>query len=121
MWVLYACQYSKTGCTCELSEGHLSGRDGVHLDNVVAIQFRVSVALIKQGGTNPVSITFNSFHLPGERGEVETEGVKAEQGKTIQFVFCLGIIFKHFKAPLKQLSLISWKSKRVEASMSLDR
>lgn len=54
-------------CTCVLAERHLSGRDGVHLDYVVAVQFRVSVALIQQGGTNPVGITFHSLHLPDER------------------------------------------------------
>lgn len=58
------------GRTRVLGERHLSSRNGIHLDYVVAVKFRVSVAPIQQGGTHPVGITFHSLHLPGERGEV---------------------------------------------------
>lgn len=44
----------------------MSSRDGIHLDDVVAVQLTVSVSLIQKGGTNPVGITFDSFHLKDE-------------------------------------------------------
>lgn len=53
-------------CTCVLAESHLGSRDGVHLDYVVAVQCGVSVALVQQGGTYPVGITFHSLHLPNK-------------------------------------------------------
>lgn len=53
-------------CTCVLAESYMSSRDGIHLHNVVAVQFTVSVTLIQKGGTNPVGVTFYSFHLRDE-------------------------------------------------------
>lgn len=52
--------------TCVLGKCHLSSGDGVHLDYVVSVKLSVSVALVQQGGANPVGITFDSLHLPEE-------------------------------------------------------
>lgn len=50
-------------CTRVLGERHLCRGDGVHLDDVVAVEFRVPVALIQQGGTHPVGVALHSLRL----------------------------------------------------------
>ena len=67
--------------TCVLAERHLSGGHGVHLDDVVAVQLRVPVALVQQGGAHPEGVALHPLRLgrggqgketPSRKQEVES-------------------------------------------------
>lgn len=54
-------------CTCVLGECDMCRWNGIHLDYIVAVKFRVSVALIQKSGTHPVGITLYSLRLQKQK------------------------------------------------------
>ena len=65
--------------TCVLAERRLSGGHGVHLDDVVAVQLRVPVALIQQGGAHPEGVALHPLRLGRQRETVMEKRSRSSQ------------------------------------------